>query len=123
MSERPNYPAEPQGGGGAIPSSRSEQSLEPPLLAETAYGEDAENVTARWNAISANFVENPRQAVTDADSLVAKALDQVTQSLVAQREELVRRWSSAREQISTEELRLCLQRYRALFQRLTNAAA
>jgi hypothetical protein len=86
-------------------------------------GDESADVMARWNAISANFVEDPRQAVSDADNLVATALDQVTQSLAAQREELVRRWSSAREQLSTEELRLCLQRYRALFQRLTNAAA
>lgn len=80
-------------------------------------GPDVDAVTRRWHEIQAGFVDAPRQAVQEADALVADLLNRLMQVFAAEREHLESQWSRG-EDVSTEDLRLSLQRYRAFFQRL-----
>jgi hypothetical protein len=75
-----------------------------------------ERFVARWQEIQAGFVDEPRRAVQDADALVVDMMDQLARMLASEREQLES--LGATGQVSTEDLRQGLQRYRALFERL-----
>jgi hypothetical protein len=82
-----------------------------PLLA------DSEGFQSRWEEIQVRFVDEPRGAVEDADALVATVMQRLAESFAQERERLEAQWGRG-EDISTEDLRLALQRYRSFFQRL-----
>ena len=71
----------------------------------------------RWKEIQTRFVDEPRGAVEDADGLVANLMQQLAQGFAKERERLEAQWGRG-EDISTEDLRVALQRYRTFFQRL-----
>jgi hypothetical protein len=71
----------------------------------------------RWKEIQTRFVDEPRAAVEDADSLVANLMQQLAEGFAKERERLEAQWGRG-EDISTEDLRVALQRYRTFFQRL-----
>jgi len=83
-----------------------------PLVAEEAVVD----YRARWDVIQQGFVDDPRNAVTEADSLVDDVLKNLADSFDRQRQGLEQQWSGGEP--STEDLRSALQRYRAFFQRL-----
>ena len=87
-----------------------------PLLPE---GQGAE-LQARWEAIQTRFVDDPRSAVEEADALVASTMQQLADGFASAREDLEGQWSRG-EDISTEDLRVALQRYRSFFRRLLSA--
>jgi hypothetical protein len=74
----------------------------------------------RWHTLQAQFVDDPRDTVSAADSLVAELLRDLAQSFDGARSKLEDQWSSG-EDVSTEDLRLTLQRYRSFFERLLEA--
>lgn len=74
----------------------------------------------RWHGLQARFVDEPRDTVSDADSLVAELLRDLAQSFDTARSKLEQQWSSGGD-VSTEDLRLTLQRYRSFFERLLEA--
>jgi hypothetical protein len=74
----------------------------------------------RWRSLQAQFVDEPRNTVSEADSLVAELLRDLAQSFDGARSKLEDQWSSG-EDVSTEDLRLTLQRYRSFFERLLDA--
>ena len=76
-----------------------------------------EELRSRWSTIQESFIDEPRQAVKDADALVASSVKQISDAFADQRAQLEKQWTQG-DQISTEELRLALQRYRAFFSRL-----
>jgi hypothetical protein len=82
-----------------------------PLLA------DAEGFQGRWEEIQVRFVDEPRGAVEDADALVATVMQRLAEGFAQERERLEAQWGRG-EDISTEDLRVALQRYRSFFQRL-----
>jgi hypothetical protein len=120
-----------------------ETSSEPAAEAETAQAESADTPTSpnagerqtsdaaepllandvtatfqeRWEDIQTRFVDAPRGAVEAADGLVAKLMQQLAESFAQEREGLEAQWGRG-EDISTEDLRVVLQRYRSFFQRL-----
>lgn len=71
----------------------------------------------RWRQIQANFVDDPRRSVSDAHGLVGEVIEGIVHRFENERLELEQRWSSG-EDVSTEDLRHCLQRYRDFFGRL-----
>ena len=77
-------------------------------------------VVSKWREIQAGFVDQPKRAMQEADELVSQLMDRLSQTFAEQREQLESRWSEA-ETISTEELRMGLQRYRSFFERLLAA--
>jgi hypothetical protein len=88
-----------------------------PLLSESELGE----LRSRWSNIQAEFVDEPRRAVEEADQLVATAMQRLADGFANERASLEKQWDSG-DNASTEDLRLALQRYRTFFGRLLNAA-
>ena len=74
----------------------------------------------RWHGLQARFVDEPRDTVSEADSLVAELLRDLAQTFDGARSKLEEQWSSGGD-VSTEDLRLTLQRYRSFFERLLEA--
>ena len=85
--------------------------------APLAGSADHERFVARWQEIQAGFVDEPRKAVQDADALVVELMDRLARILAAERDQLESRGDGGRD-MSTEDLRQGLRRYRALFERL-----
>jgi len=81
--------------------------------------EDAERFRTRWTEIQAGFVDEPRRAVEQADGLVADTIKRLAEVFAEERSHLEEQWSRG-EDVSTEDLRLGLQRYRSFFDRLLN---
>ena len=71
----------------------------------------------RWEGIQTGFVDDPRVAVQQADELVAAAIKKLAESFAGERAKLEEEWSRGND-VSTENLRQALRRYRAFFHRL-----
>lgn len=71
----------------------------------------------RWREIQTGFVDEPRHAVERADELVAELMQRLAQSFSEQRNNLEHQWDAS-DEVSTEELRVALTRYRSFFERL-----
>lgn len=84
-----------------------------PLLSEQETGE----FRSRWSSIQTGFVDEPRKTVEQADELVAQIMQRLAQSFSDQRSNLEHQWERS-DEVSTEELRLALRRYRSFFDRL-----
>src|SRR5580704_15919649 len=78
---------------------------------------ESNELRARWDRIQVDFVDQPREAVEDADALVSATMSRLAEIFSAERQKLERQWEK-NENISTEDLRLTLQRYRSFFARL-----
>lgn len=84
-----------------------------PLLEE----DRASAFRERWEACQRSFVDEPRDTVQKADELVADVMRHLAETFAAERTMLERQWTQG-EDVSTEDLRLALQRYRSFFNRL-----
>jgi hypothetical protein len=73
-----------------------------------------------WNAIQAKFIDEPRKSVEEADVLVASTIQRLAESFTAERAKLESQWGKG-DDVSTEDLRLALRRYRSFFDRLLSA--
>jgi hypothetical protein len=78
---------------------------------------DSDDFQRRWEEIQVRFVDEPRGAVEDADALVATVMQRLAEGFAQERDRLEGQWGRG-EDISTEDLRVALQRYRSFFQRL-----
>jgi hypothetical protein len=76
-----------------------------------------QQLRSRWDQIQGAFVDEPRRAVQQADQLVDDAIQRLSQSFTEQRSNLEGQWDRG-DDVSTEELRIALQKYRAFFQKL-----
>jgi hypothetical protein len=75
----------------------------------------------RWHEIQASFVDEPRQAVEQADTLVAELMQELASGFSDTRSGLEAQWDNEGEDVSTEDLRVALTRYRSFFNRLLSA--
>jgi hypothetical protein len=78
---------------------------------------DVTDLRSRWDKIQVRFVDEPRECVEQADSLVAETMKRLAESFSKQREDLEQQWHRGGD-VSTEDLRLALRRYRSFFGRL-----
>lgn len=72
---------------------------------------------SRWALIQASFVDEPRAAVEQGDALVAELMQRLAEVFSTERARLEEQWTSGSD-VSTEDLRLALRRYRSFFDRL-----
>lgn len=96
-----------------VSSDRVQEKLGTSYL-ERSQGDQSQK---RWRQIQANFVDDPKNAVSEAHSLVSDLIDGIVEQFQREKTELEGRWSKG-DSVSTEDLRLCLQRYRDFFGRL-----
>lgn len=104
------HAAGPTPGEGNVNAPRSEST---PLLSS----HDTERFELRWEEVKVSFVDEPRSAVQQADSLVAEVVTQLSEVFTNERRNLEGQWDRG-EEVSTEDLRVALQRYRSFFNRL-----
>ena len=79
--------------------------------------DDTEAFQARWTDVQHGFVDAPRQAVQQADGLVAELMQHLAKTFADERGRLEGQWDQGSD-VSTEDLRTAFQRYRLFFERL-----
>ena len=79
--------------------------------------DDAEAFRARWTDVQHGFVDAPRQAVAQADGLVAELMQHLAKTFADERGRLEGQWDQG-DDVSTEDLRTAFPRYRLFFERL-----
>ena len=72
----------------------------------------------RWDQIQTGFVDEPRQAVQQADELVATAMKHIAETFSNERTRLEQQWDRG-DDVNTEDLRQALRKYRRLFPEVT----
>jgi hypothetical protein len=79
--------------------------------------EELQGLRTKWKEIQTGFVDEPRRAVEQADGLVASAMKRLAEVFAEERAGLEKQWDRG-DSVSTEDLRVALQRYRTFFDRL-----
>jgi hypothetical protein len=95
------------------PTQRSMDIETAPLFPSNELGE----LQSRWDRIQTRFVDEPRNAVQQADDLVAAAMQRLADVFASERSKLEQQWGRG-DSVSTEDLRVALQRYRSFFHRV-----
>ena len=103
----------------AAQESGSEQAGDPTAVALLPR-EEGERYRSDWHDIQTAFVDEPRSSVESADKLVAHLMQQLATSFSEERARLEGQWDRG-DDVSTEDLRVALTRYRSFFERLLAA--
>lgn len=82
--------------------------------------QDEEGFRTRWQEIQNRFVDDPREAVHEADGLVADVMQTLATTFSQHKQELEGQWSQGGE-ADTENLRMALRKYRSFFNRLLSS--
>ena len=80
-------------------------------------GTETAGYRTQWDAIQTGFVDEPRRAVEEADALVTLVTKRLAEVFAEERAGLEQQWGRGTE-ISTEDLRIALRKYRSFFERL-----
>ena len=80
-------------------------------------GDDIDEFRTRWRDIQAGFVDEPRRSVEQANALVGLVIQRLTDTFTNERAKLENLWGQGKD-VSTEDLRQALRRYRSFFDRL-----
>ena len=105
-------------GGGSAPGrspTRRVATTVPP--GRSCLTDEAGRYDEQWRSVQGGFVDHPRQAVEEADRLVADLMQRLATEFSETRAGLERQWESAAD-VSTEDLRVAMTRYRSFFERL-----
>ena len=104
---------------------RDDDRFRPPATAAPMDGEERtplfpdqelEGLRSEWLEIQGRFVDEPRASVEGADHLVASTVQRLAESFARVRDTLEKQWAEG--DVSTEDLRQALRRYRSFFDRL-----
>jgi len=121
MSDKPLSTSDLAAQSGDGPAERPK----PATGRDGSYGpllpaDQSDRFTTRWQEIQADFVDQPRESVEQADALVADLMQRLASSFSEERKHLESQWDSG-DDVSTEDLRVALTRYRSFFERLLSA--
>jgi hypothetical protein len=102
--------------GRTSPAAKKSPENQAPVAARTRLFEDQDVTRFReqWRELQAGFVDEPRSAVREADTLVSQMMDRLTSQLAEQKRVL----QGESDAVDTEQLRVALQRYRSLFDQM-----
>jgi hypothetical protein len=106
--DREHGPADYRSSAGSQPEEDS-----PPLFEQGAL----ESFRSRWGEIQTGFVDTPGGAVKQADELVGVVMERLAKVFAEERANLEQAWAKG-DDVSTEDLRVALRRYRSFFDRL-----
>lgn len=111
----PAYPATP---GGATAAGTAAGVTTTAGEGQPLLGDDQlRHFRTRWDAIQSSFIDQPRESVAAADTLVREATDALHSLFENDRRQLEAVWDRG-DEVSTEDLRVTLQSYRSFFERL-----
>ena len=105
--------ADATNGGSTLTMAKAAHEPNLPLFAQN----DTQDFRSRWEKIQIGFVDEPRKAVEQADELVASAIKRLAEVFATERHKLEAEWDKT-DNVSTEDLRIALRRYRSFFDRL-----
>jgi hypothetical protein len=120
VGTRPEVPAAAASSFGVGGASSAGAATAPAIDEQAAplfSSEETKDFRARWDALQVSFVDEPREAVEQADNLVAVTMKRLAEMFAAERARLEGQWDRG-DNVSTEDLRLALRRYRSFFGRL-----
>lgn len=103
--------------GSSHVADRSQVAADSDRATPLFSGTEANGFNSRWDSVQVAFVDEPRQAVEKADELVASAMKRLAEVFAEERARLEEQWDRG-DSVSTEDLRVALQRYRSFFRRL-----
>jgi hypothetical protein len=90
----------------------------PDSAADVLFDEaDATRFRARWSEVQTGFVDDPQQAVRDADVLVAELMQSLASAFSERKHLLEHQWQQGAG-AETEDLRLALRGYRSFLDQL-----
>lgn len=119
VAEPPAHAAvtEPHADPPAVTANGSPEVAAPSTERELFADDELAGLRARWDNVQAGFVDDPRECVQKADSLVSDVVEHLTTGFTHARSRLEEQWARG-EEASTEDLRVALKHYREFFQRL-----
>jgi hypothetical protein len=112
-AKQPEGPKLVKGQEPKTPDREAAVSEPMPLFSEMEMGD----FRSQWSKVQTGFVDEPRRTVEEADKLVAAVMQRLAEGFASERSGLEKQWDSG-DNVSTEDLRLALQRYRSFFDRL-----
>jgi len=80
-------------------------------------GAEIDELQSRWNTIQIEFVDAPSTSVEQADALVGEVMERI-ERIFSEKRALLDEKRGNHEEVSTEDHRIALQRYRTLFNHL-----
>jgi hypothetical protein len=103
---------EAAGNPASVPAAATDEDATP-LFSER----ESKDFFGQWDALQVGFIDEPRRAVEQADSLVAGAMKRLAEIFAEERARLESQWDRG-DNVSTEDLRVAMRRYRSFFRRL-----
>jgi hypothetical protein len=104
--------SEPTGNPAPVTTVATDEDATP-LFSER----ESKEFFGRWDALQVGFIDEPRRAVEQADNLVAGAMKRLAEMFAEERARLESQWDRG-DNVSTEDLRVAMRRYRSFFRRL-----
>jgi hypothetical protein len=98
---------------GEVGNNIPEEERNTPLFSD----HESKDLFAKWDALQVQFIDEPRRAVEQADHMVAAAMKRTAEIFAEERARLERQWDRG-DNVSTEDLRIAMRRYRSFFRRL-----
>jgi hypothetical protein len=112
-SKQPEGPKLVKGQGPETLDQEAAVSQPMPLFSKPEMGD----FRSQWSKLQTGFVDEPRRTVENADKLVAAVMQRLAEGFANERSGLEKQWDRG-DNVSTEDLRVALQRYRSFFDRL-----
>jgi hypothetical protein len=109
--------AEPRASSSAVARTSDNPNVGSNVHAALFADDEAGRFRHRWSETQTGFVDEPRRAVEQADSLVADVMKRLAEVFANERTTLEHQWDRGAD-VTTEDLRVALQRYRSFFDRL-----
>ena len=106
-------PADSNAASNTAANTAANTEAHAPLFPEN----ETQDLRTRWDKAQGMFVDEPRKAVEEADALVATAVKRIAELFADERAKLEQQWDRG-DNVSTEDLRQALRRYRSFFDRL-----
>ncbi|MFI6598455.1 hypothetical protein ACIBHX_19530 [Nonomuraea sp. NPDC050536] len=108
-----DMPGTPQAGSDPDRAGAAPEHAAPPT-GQQLLDQDPEVLQQRWRDLQSTFVDNPGEAVQQADGLVEEVVESLTTTLHARTSSLRESWRDG----DTEQMRQALQDYRGVLERL-----
>jgi hypothetical protein len=96
---------------------RQSEAAPAPLFDQSAL----QDFRSRWGAIQTGFVDDPGGAVKQADELIVAVMERLAEVFADERANLEQELAM-RDDVSTEDLRVAIRRYRSFFDRLLSVS-